>query len=225
MKYVLFIYFLIASTTVVLAQTTFDKENRKGKLFFNISTEVRPIALFNDNVEFNESLTNFVDFEDQTTGLAFSYAFDWFLTKSFSIGFSHSLRYDHTFSGQIDPDQLGVVIAEEVNDLLMDFHFYLQYHIKVSKTSEVFLQFGRSTLNVGSNFNALQRFINPATNMVIAGLQSSNNTNYGAWNWGVGWKKKRYALLAGVFTSGTQEYFNGILSLPYLRFSYNLGKL
>lgn len=214
--------FLLLFSWQITSQNLLSKEDRKGNLFFKISSEYRIVSLFDRDID----QIDVVDVQDQTTGLGFNYAFDWFTGTNFSLGFSHTLRYDHILKARLDPNQLAVVSGVDTNGLLMDFHFYVQYHIKVFKNSELYVVLGRSLLNVGSDYNEADRIFDEQGEFIGA-LVTSTNTNYGSWNGGLGWKKNRYSILGGIYLSDNVDYFNesGILTIPYIRFSYNLGKL
>lgn len=214
--------FLLLFSWQMTSQNLLSKEDRKGSLFFKISSEYRIVSLFDDDID----QIDVVDVQDQTTGLAFNYAFDWFTGKNFSLGFSHTLRYDHILKARLNPNQIGVVSDADTNGLLMDFHFYMQYHIKIFENSELYVVLGRTLFNVGSDYNDARRFFDEQGELIVA-RTTSLNTNYGSWNGGLGWKKNRYSILGGIYLSDNVDYFNesGILTIPYIRFSYNLGKL
>ena len=67
------------------------KENRKGQLFFKLSSEYR-ITPLPTNVAQNPNIP--VDSDMQNSGVAFAYTLDFFTGKNLSIGFSNSFRYD-----------------------------------------------------------------------------------------------------------------------------------
>lgn len=213
---------LVLCTIRLIGQNSFSKEDRKGQLFLDVSSEYRVASLFDQDI----TTIDVVDLQDQTTGLAFSYAFDWFTGSKVSFGFSHSLRYDHILKATINLDQIGTSSAVDTNSLLMDFHFYFKYYFPVFKKSELYILVGRSILNVGSDYNDVRRFFDEDGTLIVA-RSSSTNTNYGSWNGGIGWKRDKCSVLAGLYLSDNVIYFreSGILSTPYVRFSYNIGKL
>lgn len=224
MKHLVIYLLFLQCSLCVFGQESLTRENRKGGLFFKTSLEYRIASIYNDGPKTERSV--FVDINDQNTGAAINYAFDWFVGKNVSLGFSHSLRYDHLLNEGLNTQQISLVASAEDNTLLMDFHFYAQYHIPLFKESEVFVLFGRSLLHVGSSFNFGRRF-EDENGVLFAGLLTPSNFNFGAWNFGMGWKKNRFELLTGLYTTGTSEYFiiGTDLTTPYVRLSYNIGRL
>lgn len=224
MKYYIISILLLQCSLCVFGQENLKRENRKGALFFKTSLEYRIASIYSDGPRNPQA--SLIDINDQNTGAAINYALDWFVGKNLSLGFSHSLRYDHLLNQGLNTQQVGLVSSSEKNTLLMDFHFYLHYHIPVFKESELFVQFGRSLMHVGSSFTSARRF-EGQNGELFAGLLSPSNANFGAWNFGVGWKKNRFEILGGIYTTGTSEYFviGTDLSTPYLRLSYNIGRL
>lgn len=213
---------LVLCNIQLIAQNRFSAEDRKGQLFFNVSSEYRVASLFDQDI----TTINAVDLQDQTTGLAFNYAFDWFTGRKISFGFSHSLRYDHILKATLDPNQIGISSAVDTNGLLMDFHFYAQLYFNVFEKAETYFLLGRSLLNVGSDYNDVRRFFDEGGSL-IATRSMSTNTNYGSWNGGIGLKIDRYSVLVGLYFGDNVNYFqeSGILSIPYVRLSYNIGRL
>lgn len=222
MKYIL--YLLLLLTSYAYGQKSYDISERKGQLFFKVSSEYRVTPIWRSVPR--DRTGSFVEINEQNSGVALSYAFDWFIAKNWSLGFSHSLRYDHILVGPVELENSTIEAVPDENALLMDFHFYFQYHFKVFQESELYLQAGRSILHVGSSFNFVTRF-DDANGQQIGALRRSLNNNFGAWNLGIGWKKNKIEILGGAYTSDTTEYFEEtvFLWIPYIRFSYNLGKL
>lgn len=221
----IFILLFLLLYNVVSAQNSFDLEERQGTLFFKLSSEYRITPFFRPQQPSPIGLL--IELNEQNSGAAFNYAFDWFATKNLSLGFSHSLRYDHILRGNIDTFGSEDLVAADINGILMDFHLYAQYHFKVFKKSELFLQLGGSLLNVGSSFEAGRGLLEDNGNFTFITFEDEN-ANFYAVNIGLGWKKKRIAIMGGVYTSRDTVYFTGDqsgLSVPYVRFSYNIGAI
>lgn len=207
----------------VFGQNKFDREQRKGSFYFSISPEYRITPIFGFAPRSN--IGRNIEVNEQNSGVALSYAFDWFILKNLSLGFSHSFRYDHIVKGELPLDSQST-IAPDTNGLIMDFHFYVKYHLKLFKDSEVSFLLGRSLLNTGTSFSQINRFFD-TNGEIILGVTNTRNANYGAFHFGVGWKKNRVEILGGVYTSNTTEYFGGSIdfTVPYIKLNYSLGKL
>ncbi len=226
----IFLLVTLIITSYCRSQEFYDIENRKGKVFFTVATDYRLNPISGAEDQFGPTLLSAVDINEQNAGAALSYGLDWYVTKNLSLSISNSLRYDSVFAGNIDAFNGDLDLIEAVpsrNGLLLDFHGYFQYHIKLFKNSEIILQAGASLLNVGSDVRVLNRFIPDDTGEVVEIEASSDNTSYIAANLGVGWKKKKLTFLAGAFTSNNTAYFNSNVNftLLYFKISYTIFRL
>ena len=149
----------------------------------------------------------------QNTGVGFHYDLNYFLTTALSLGFSNSLRYDIQLSDRasLTTDNTG----PKSKTLLVDYHFYADYHFKAFANSELVLRLGQSYLNTGSQITATEN------NAV-----SDFSFDYWSWNLGLGYQKQRTRLMLGVFNSSTTNYpQTESLVIPYLSFTYHLKNL
>jgi hypothetical protein len=206
------------------SQTNDSINERRGNLYFSVSPEYR-ITPFYTGIRTSE-LGSLVDFQTQNASAALNYDFNYFPLKNLALGFSHSFRYDHIVKGELSLFNDTQTIAPDENGLIMDFHFYIKYHAKIFKDSELTLLVGRSLLNTGTSFQQIRRIFNE-DNEPIASISSSRSSSFWSFNLGLGWKKKRLEFLGGIYTSNTTEFLEGStgFSIPYIRLNYTLAKL
>nr|WP_321221727.1 hypothetical protein [uncultured Psychroserpens sp.] len=197
-------------------------ENRIGQLFFKVSSEYR-ITPLTYTEPIKPGVT--VDPDLQNSGMAFAYNLDMFITKNLNLGFSNSLRYDY-LGGDIAQIKGDFGKKPSNRGLIIGYHFYLDYHFKIFKESELFIRVGKSLLNRGTNINSKTTFFDSEGN-VLTVLDSSSDFSYEPSNLGLGWKKRKIEIMLGFYTSSISEYFeeNVNFTVPYFKFSYNLGRL
>ncbi len=211
--------------TSLFSQNSYDINQRKGKLFFSLATELRPLPIRAKDAISNPSFDNASNIDFQSSGMAFSYALDYFINKNLSLGFSQSIRYD-LITLPIDEITANFGYRPAKNDFIFDYHLYIDYHFKVFKEGELFLRFGRSFLNRGTEFSEKESSFDSDGNVIISFIGSVDSA-YEPYNWGVGYKKKKVSFMLGAYTSSNTEYFNdnSTFIIPYLQFKYNFGKL
>lgn len=214
---------IILFSQLAKAQESHHIGEREGNVFFSISSEYRITPIFGLTTE-RSTINNAIEVNEQNSGASLNYAFDWFISQDFSLGFSNSLRYDHIAIGNIDTIDGTEKAAPNENGILLDFHLYGQYHFKVFKESELFIQLGASLLHIGSDLVVSTGLVNGD---LLERTVIESNASYIATNIGLGWKKKRIALMLGFYTSRSTPYFldDSRFTVPYVRFSYNLFKL
>ncbi len=223
---------MIKKTTLLLlclislelcAQKSYDINNRQGGLFFSVGSEYRITPIYS----MDASLSGFVpvSVDLQNSGVAFFYAFDYFVTKNLSLGFSNSIRYDlHMLPIDEIEGDFGVRAADKT--FIFGFHFYLNYHVKVFENSELFIRLGKSFLNGGTEFREKASFYDDNGDL-LASLFTQEDFEYQPWNFGIGYKKNKVSLMLGAYTTSVTNYFNdgSAFIVPYVQFKYNLGKL
>ncbi|MEM6517096.1 MAG: hypothetical protein AAF688_13000 [Bacteroidota bacterium] len=222
-QYPIFLFFFLVSIfTKAQEDINFlSPENRKGQLFFKVSSEYRITPLPTDSPK---SRNVFVNTDLQNSGVAFAYTLDMFITQNLSIGFSNSFRYDY-LGGTSDIE--GFFGAEPSNrGIIIGYHFYLDYHFKIFRESEIFLRFGRSLLNRGTLIDSKETFFDEEGEPILT-IGTSDDYAYEAYNWGLGWKKRKVEIMLAFYTSSVTEYFveDQAYIIPYFKFSYNLGRL
>lgn len=195
----------------------FSSDNRQGLLFFSVGSDYRitPIEKRLESAIYpiGEFRASADEVGAQNAGVGFRYDLNYFLTTELSLGFSNSLRYDIQLSDRasLTTDSTGPISKT----LLVDYHFYADYHFTRFEDSELFVRLGRSYLNTGSQITATQ-------NNAVSDL----SFDYWSWNLGLGYKKQRTHLLFGVFSSSTTNYpQTESLVIPYLSFTYHVGRL
>lgn len=213
----MFIFSFLGSFAQSSEENPFSIDNRQGLLFFSVGTDYRitPIekVLVSPTYSIGEFRTSIDEIGPQNAGMGFRYDLNYFLTTSLSLGFSNSLRYDIQLSDRasLTSDNTG----PKSKTLLVDYHFYADYHFKAFANSELVLRLGRSYLNTGSQITATEN------NAV-----SDFSFDYWSWNLGLGYRKQRTHLMLGVFNSSTTNYpQTESLVIPYLSITYNLKNL
>lgn len=221
MKNLILIIFCILATAT-FSQNSYDIDQRKGKLFFSLGTELRPVPFRSKNAVYNSRFSMASNGDAQSSGMAFSYSFDFFINKNLAIGFSQSVRYD-LITVPLDEitDSFGVRPAN--NDLIFDYHLYLDYHFKIFKNSEIFARIGISFLNRGTEFVSKRSFFDNNGNLMFSRLNSMDAA-YEPGNFALGYKKNKTSLMIGMYSSTISEYLVGsTYIIPYVGFRYNLG--
>ena len=198
---------------------------RQGQLYFSIGTEYRTGDI--ENVFKSRAFPNRgLDVKDLNRGAAFSYSLDYFFTQNLSLGFSHSLRYDHIHEATPDAIPGGAssnaVIADQYG-LIMDYHLYMKYHFIVAK-QEFFFQAGLSFLN-----NAPTIRKNPVS-ISSNGVERIDNTSLDLMDitskFGLGYQKNRFSIMGGIYFSDENPFYQGAnYILPYFELKYQLGNL
>lgn len=223
MKYfTFFIFFLISSTLLSQSNDKFSIENRKNNLFLSVGSEYR-ITPIRESAE-TAVLTNYIlSVDAQNSGAAFSYSLDYFFTKNLALGFSHSIRYDVILNDANNiTEDFGAESAQR--GLIFGYHFYVDYHFKAFESSELYLRFGRSLLNRGTNYTAKKIITVEGFEDIVS--YTVNDFAYEPWHFAVGYKKQRFSLMGGIYTSSNTDY-EGIDSfiVPYFSFRYTIGRL
>jgi hypothetical protein len=218
MKHLIILFFLTI-TTYSFSQI----EERKGKLFFKVGSEYRITPLPYDSSKLDNRIS--ADIDAQNSGVAFHYGFDYFITKNLSIGFNNSFRYDVLIRqiNDIDADN-GVQKTDKT--LIVGGHFYLDYHVKVFKNSELFARIGRSVLNGGTEYMRKTSYYDNDGNVVAYSYVNEDFLFFSA-NFAIGYKREKVEILIGMYTSTQTNYFNESESfkIPYINFTYTIGKL
>jgi hypothetical protein len=205
-----------------------QNKERKGKLFFSLGTEYRLGLVYNFGSD-SETVwkSRGIDAQDLNRGSALFYSLDYFVSNPFSVGFSHSLRYDHLYQASQEDIAGGIEsqsLAKDTYGLLMDYHLYLKYHFGRPQNQRFFAQVGISFLNNGPVINK-----NPITIVDRSGShidQSRLSLMDITTQFGVGYQKKRFNLMGGIYFSKENPYYEATSYFsPYIQFKYNLGNL
>ena len=213
----MFIFSFLGSYAQSKEENPFSIDNRQGLLFFSVGSDYRitPIEKRLESVTYpaGEFRAHIDEIGAQNAGVGFHYDLNYFLTTALSLGFSNSLRYDTQLSDRasLTTENTG----PKSKTLLVDYHFYADYHFKAFENSELVLRLGRSYLNTDSQITATQ-------NNAVSDL----SFDYWSWNLGLGYQKQRTHLMLGVFSSSTTNYpQTESLLVPYLSFTYHLKNL
>ncbi|AWH73886.1 hypothetical protein DCS32_06870 [Dokdonia sp. Dokd-P16] len=225
MKYYIILSFFLLVTAGLTAQKSYDIENRKGGLFLKVSPEYRITPIYDSEFIKRDGFPRNID--QSNSSAALSYAFDYFITKNWSLGFSHSLRYDVFLAG-IDDIEGDFGAQPDNKTLIQDFHIYADYHFKIFKEGEIFARVGYSRMNTGTFFSEKTTFFEEnGEDTGISSFSSVADFSYFAYNLSLGYKKNRIELAGGIYSSSVTEYFDATTRfiLPYFKLSYNIGKL
>jgi len=191
----------------------------KDKFYFKIGTEYRMTPLPTSSSY--ASIAKYTNPDMQNIGLALSYSFDYFLTNKWSIGISNSFRYDLiTSESNTINGSYGVQAVN--NGLMIGWHFYTDYHFPIKNKYNLFIRLGKSSLNGGANYTE-----KTPTSIPGISMYQIKKFNFGATNIALGYKKNKSELILGVYTSSSTPYFinKTQFTIPYFKFSRNLGKL
>lgn len=221
-KIIITVFLLFCFT--IQAQDTDFRNQRKGKLFFKVGTEYR-ITPLPTNLGYNSN-SKLVNSDTQNSGVAFYYGLNFFITKNLSLGFSHSVRYTllHRASVSDIPTEFGY--KESVYRPMMGFYLYLDYHVKVFKESELFARFGRSMINVNSDYIDKEP-VYDNNGEFIGSISSELSYKMFTANFAIGFKKNKFEALIGAHTTLDPPYFTEsvLYIIPYINLSYTIGKL
>lgn len=178
-----------------------------------------------DEMEQRNLAGSFTNVDNLHRGPAFSYGIEMFLSKKLSFNLQHSLRRSLVILpfGTIE-DDFGINTAEK--ELLMGFHGFFDYHIRVFSESELFFRLGFSTYNGGSNYVLKSTIVNEQ-NEIIAQPEFQGSFDNEGLNLGVGYAKNQFKFLIGMYSSRGNVYYNSTFPIytPYLKLSYNLVNL
>lgn len=200
-------------------------QDRQGKLFFKVETEYRIGAKYTTRA-FQLSRSDYKGFTSiyrQLTGTCLNYNISYFFTKNLDFGFTHSMHYgllnfedDLKSTARTNPSN---------NTLIMDYHLYLEYYIKIFKKNQIFVRYGQSLMNRNTNYSNKIDFYAPDGTYLGTSL-SDVNYNFTASNYAIGLKADRFDLMLGAYFATNTEYpYVDKLTIPYIKLSYNLGKL
>lgn len=197
---------------------------RKGSLYFSIGSDYRITTIENSSdFQFFDNSDILLNTQVQNTGFAINYNFDYFLSKNLSIGFSHSMRYG-VVSQEVNNVSGDFGAEASQSNLIFGYHFYLDYHFRVFKNSEMFVRFGRSLLNRGTDFSTKRPFQETESGIIYEIIPS--NFAFEPWHFALGYKKEKVSFILGAYTSSNTDYQGeDLFVIPYLSFRYSLGSL
>lgn len=199
--------------------------NRKRQLFFKVGSEFRVTPVPYGN-RVPDPATSFTNVDQLHAGPAFSYGLEFFTSENFSIGLDHSFRYDTVL---YDFNQTGenFVALKSEKELLQGFHLYLTKYFKIFKEGEIFVRFGISSFNGGSEFFLVEPIGDDGEGNPLLFTQTQRTfANFGP-NLAIGYNKNRVSMIGGVYlqSGGTFYTTSFPIIVPYLKLTYNIGKL
>ena len=220
----LFLFLFLFSFLSIQAQDSDFRLERKGKLFFNVGVEYRITPLPTDGVgTIPEARATNPD--KQNSGSTIYYGLKFFATKNFSLGFSHSLRYTllNNNSGGDIPTDFGY--KESVYKLMMGYHFYLDYHVKVFENAELFARIGISMINTNSIY-VYKEPVYDNNGEVLGHIVSELDYKMYPKNFAIGYKKNKLEAILGIYVTNDPPYFDQSVMyiIPYINLNYTIGK-
>lgn len=212
---------LILFSTIAFCQEHNSLSERKGKLYLSVGPDYRVTPIYGSANTYDEAFTS-IDL--QNSGTTFNYSLDYFLSNTLSLGFSQSFRYDILLYNDETSFNFGARKAEKA--VFIDYHFYLKYYLKISKESKLFLKFGKSMMNRGSEYSKLKTEYLPDGTLLFH-VNSTRDFSYGATNFGLGFNRKKLELLLGMYTSNNTQYFTTSqnFKILYINLNYQIFKL
>ncbi len=201
-------------------------ETRKDNITLKVGMEYRVTPFYKSDETLERNLAgSFTNVDNLHRGPAFSYGIEMFLSKKLSFNLQHSLRRSLVTLpfGTIEGD-FGINTSE--NELLMGFHGFLDYHIRVFSKSEFFFRLGFSTYNGGSNYVIKSTIFNEQ-NEIISQPEFQGSFDNEGLNLAVGYAKDQFKLVIGIYSARGNVYYNNTFPIytPYLKLSYNLVNL
>lgn len=213
--------FVLVCLSTIFSFSQETELKRKGQLYFKLGVDYRITPIYEGGT-FNPTVSP----DAQASGSAFNYNLYYFITKNFSIGFGQSFRYDYIATVV----EGGDVSTSTSNDkgLMLDYHFYADYHLPIFNESELFLRFGKSLLNRGS-FYSQKTVFRDESGAITGSVTNLRDTAYEPYNAAIGWKKNRIEFMGGIYFSANTDYDltseSGSFIVPYLNVTYSLFKL
>tara|TARA_B110000240_G_scaffold197261_1_gene251919 strand:- start:13611 stop:13988 length:378 start_codon:yes stop_codon:yes gene_type:complete len=107
----------------------------------------------------------------QSAGMAVSYSLDFFINKNLAISFSQSARYN-LIKESLDEILDNFSVRPVNNDLIFDYHYYMDYHVKIFKNSEIFARIDISFFSRDKEFVSKRSFFDNNGNPLFSILSS-----------------------------------------------------
>lgn len=221
-KYVVLIALFCISLNAS-AQNNTNIEDRARNLFFKVGSDYRITPIYQSSVNDEDNILTSID--SQSSGAAIFYGVEFFPWKQLSLNFNHSFHYTLFYLKSGIEIEAANGTAGAKNEIFMDFHFYINYYIKVFKESEVFIRLGTSMLNRNSNYTSKTSFYQNGE--YIGTISGQRNFNMQAYNFGLGYKKDKVEVLLGIYSTSETPYFVASQSfiIPYANLAYTIGKM
>lgn len=215
--------FFIACPFFVFSQKMKNTE-RKGKFFFSAGPEYRITPTYKQNSFSREAIYTNPDL--QNSGLALNIGVDYYFSNNFSIGFKNSFRYDLVTSEIDAVGQPLLGVSESKKDLLIGYHFNLNYHIDLFKKGDLLINVGVSLLNRNSEFSVTEE-ITDNNGQVVATATSLIDYKYSANKLSLGYGNGRSKFMLGIYITGNSGYFleTTTFIVPFLNYSFDFAKL
>lgn len=223
-KYLL-ILFVLQSLNFVGQASKIDEtkyiNERRGQLFFRgeIDYRIWPVTPgAKAGVGFG-TYRGTLDSGAQNSGTGINYSLNYFITKNFSFNFGQSFRYETLFYKLDTPNFDSTQQSEKA--LTIDYHFSVDYYIKLFNKGQLYFRLGLSYNNTNSEY-----YVTVKNQQTGTWISSAYDTAYSANNFGIGYKVKKIDLAIGVFETNQTEYQGGTQQsfFPYVKLSYDLFK-
>lgn len=218
------IFLLFFTFNLICAQSQLtDKEyinSRRGQLFFKGEIEYRLTPIYElTNGQFSNYRGN-LDKGGQNSGTGLNYSLNYFITKNFSVNFGQTFRYDTLFYPTDYPEIFTV--KESVKTLLIDYHFSIDYYLKIFEKGQIYFRLGFSMNNTNSEYVVTRKI-----QQTGAWIAATYFTNYEPINYALGYKIKKTDIAIGVYQTHYTEYEPEPIQtlFPYVKISYDIFKL
>lgn len=212
---------LILFSTIAFCQEQNQLSEKKGKFFLSAGTDYRITPIYGSAATYDKVITS-IDL--QNSGTSLNYSLDYYISKNFSLGFSQSFKYDVLLYNDDTSFNFGARKAEKA--VLIDYHFYLKYYLKISKVNKLFFKFGKSLMNRGSEYSYVETFYQPNGLEIGKGI-GQEDFSFSATNIGIGFNRKELELSLGMYASNNTQYFEKSqnFKIVYINLNYQLFKL
>lgn len=217
---------LFISCPALIFSQKIENTERKGNFFFSSGPECRITPTYKPYDDYS-SKGVYVNKDLQNSGLALNIGVDYYFSNDFSIGFKNSFRYDLITS------QMNAVgssptpsVSQSKKDLLIGYHFNLNYHIHLFKKGDLLINAGVSLLNRNSEFSVTEE-ITDNDGQVIGTTTSLMDYKYNANKLSLGYGNGRSKFMLGIYITGNSGYFSDpkTFIVPFLNYSYDFAKL
>lgn len=199
-------------------------QNRSGKLFFGLSVEVRITPFYNEKDFFLLSKQYAqVNDESQNSGFAFSYSLNYYVTKNLSLSFSNSFRNDILYNKSETAMLPLLKNSKSEKTIFIDYHLYTDYHINISKKSQLLTRLGFSFMNTNSEYNQFESIFQ--NGVFIGNIGVIKDFSFNALNYGLGYKINKFDILIGAFSSKNTPYTSARYTIPYFKINYTFLKI
>lgn len=214
------IYFSLLCPLFFFAQNI----DNRGKFVFNIGPEYRITPIYKQNTYSTKA--EYTNPDLQNSGPSINIGLDYYITNRFSIGFKNSFRYD-LITSEIDAIGLNEQgISDSKKDLLIGYHFNLNYQFQIFKKGDLLLNAGVSLLNRNSEFSVNEPLYDN-NGQQVGTINYLGDYKYSANKLSLGYGNGRSKFRLGIYVTRNSGYFEETTTfiVPFVNYSYDFAKL